>query len=50
MLIFMTELSGDEIDEEKGTEAWTNDIDRGGLWQVNDTAYTLLPVQPSRVM
>ena len=33
-------LAGDEMDEE-GTEEWTNKVDRGGLWHVNDDVYSL---------
>ena len=34
--IVMIELAGDEIDEEAATEEWTNKLDRGGLWHIND--------------
>lgn len=40
MILCLTDLYGDE-DEERGTEDWTNSLDRGGLWHVNDTAYSL---------
>ena len=36
MLLFMP-LGGDQDDEEKDTESWTNTIDRGGVWHVSDT-------------
>ena len=32
-------LYGDEM-VDKGTEDWTNAVDRGGLWHINDEAYT----------
>lgn len=41
MLLFISDMSGDEWDEEKGTEVWTNGIDRGGLWHINDNVYTM---------
>ena len=50
MLLFMTELSGDDMDEEKGTEAWTNDIDRGGLWHVKDMDYTLFYLMEEEII
>lgn len=34
------ELAGDEVGEES-TEEWTNKIDRGDLWHVNDDTYDL---------
>ena len=37
------ELSGDE-DSDRGTEEWTNTIDRGGLWHVNDNTYIVFCV------
>ena len=41
MILCLVELSGDEMDEERGTEAWTNLIDRGGLWHINNQTYCL---------
>lgn len=44
-MIFMCNLSGDEWDEERGTVRtvrWANAIDRGGLWHVNDSTYSVL--------
>ena len=35
------ELSGDEMDEDRGTDEWTNLTDRGGLWHVNDQTYSV---------
>ncbi len=34
-------MAGDEEDEERASEEWTNSIDRGGLWHVSDTTYNL---------
>lgn len=39
MMLFISDLSGDEWDEARGTENWTNAIDRGGLWHVSDDTY-----------
>lgn len=36
MILLIMDLSGNEMDDERGTEDWTNAIDRGGLWHVND--------------
>lgn len=36
----LMELAGDEVYEEN-TEDWLNKVDRGGLWHVNDDAYSL---------
>lgn len=35
-MIYLYDLSGDELDEDRMTESWTNSIDRGGLWYVRD--------------
>jgi hypothetical protein len=40
MLLCLIEMYGDEMNE-AGTEDWTNAIDRGGLWHINDQAYLL---------
>jgi hypothetical protein len=40
MMFLIMELSGDETCDAVGTESWTNSIDRGGLWHVNDNTYT----------
>ncbi len=40
MILCIMELSGDE-DDERGTEDWTNILDRGGLWHISDAAYSL---------
>ena len=38
MLLFMfSSRGGDKDDEEKNTVAWTNAIDRGGLWHDDPT-------------
>ncbi len=41
MVLFISDLSGDEWNEAQGTEEWTNAIDRGGLWHISDNTYTL---------
>ena len=41
MIYLLMELAGDELVEETGTELWTNMVDRGGLWHVNDQTYDL---------
>ena len=41
MVLFISELRGHELDDTKGTEEWTNAIDRGGLWHINDDVYTI---------
>jgi len=41
MIYLLMELAGDELAEETGTELWTNMVDRGGLWHVNDQTYDL---------
>ncbi len=38
MMLYMIDMSGDEMDG-SGTEDWTNLVDRGGLWHVNDMIY-----------
>ncbi len=35
MLDLVMDLCGDEVDEDEGTETWTNEIDRGGLWHIS---------------
>lgn len=44
MILCIMEMYGDEWDKERGTEDWTNLIDRGGLWHINDQAYDLFYV------
>ena len=42
MILFLIEVSGDQQDsDEEGPEAWTNLIDRGGLWHTHDSMYVL---------
>ena len=36
--------AGDEAGEDAETELWLNAIDRGGLWHVNDTTYSLFVI------
>ncbi len=40
-VLFMSDTSGFEVDMEKDTESWTNIVDRGGLFHINDEIYTL---------
>ncbi len=35
-------LCEEEMDEEEGTETWTNELDRGGLWHISDETHALL--------
>lgn len=37
----ISDLSGDEWDETQETEEWTNAIDRGGLWHISDSTYSI---------
>ena len=39
IILCLMELNGDENDKKRGTEDWTNLLDRGELWHVSDTAY-----------
>ena len=39
MILCLIELSGDEVFEERGTELWTNTVDRGGLWHISNQTY-----------
>lgn len=41
MILFISDLSGDEWDETQETEEWTNAIDRGGLWHISDSTYSI---------
>ena len=41
LILFIMDMSGDECDEDRGTEDWINSIDRGGLWHVSDLTYDL---------
>ena len=31
----------DKLNDDRGTEAWINLLDRGGLWHINDMIYGL---------
>ena len=48
MLIMMMELCGDE-DEERGTETWTNAVDRGGLWHISDETYMVFLIMECEI-
>ena len=41
MILFICDLIGDEWDEEQGTEERTNAINRGRLWHVSDSTYSI---------
>ena len=41
MLLLTIALCGDEADEDRGTETWMNEIDRGGLWHISDDTYSV---------
>ena len=41
MVLCCMDLCGDEEDEDRGTEQWTNAIDRGGLWHISDDTYLI---------
>lgn len=41
MLELTMDLCGDEEDVDQGTETWTNEIDRGGLWHISDDTYAV---------
>ena len=41
ILLFMSDISGFQIDLDKETETWTKPLDRGGLYHVNNTTYDL---------
>lgn len=40
MIFALMELSGDEMNDQE-TEAWTDLIDRGGLWHISDETYMI---------
>ena len=44
MLLLLMECAGDELSDNVGTEMWTNMIDRGGLWHINDQTYSLFNI------
>ena len=37
------------MDEERGTETWTNLIDRGGLWHISDQTYSLFATMEEEI-
>lgn len=39
MILLLFEFAGDEVVEGGDTEAWTNAIDRGRLWHINNQTY-----------
>ena len=44
MVLLLMECAGDELSENVGTETWTNMIDRGGLWHINDQTYSIFNI------
>ena len=45
----LMEWAGDEFNENCGTEAWTNMVDCGGLWHINDQTYSLFVIMEEEV-
>ena len=43
MALLMIEFYGDELDGD-ATEEWTNQIDRGGLWHINNGMYLVFVI------
>ena len=41
LLLIIAEMSGCELDESLSSEYWTNILDRGGLFHINDNTYLL---------
>ena len=41
-LLVVSDMSGCEMNDGKDTESWTNIMDRGGLWHVNDTTFQMV--------
>jgi len=39
IILFIMDLTGDEMDENRGTDDWTNLLDRRGLWHVSDDTF-----------
>ena len=37
-------MAGDDSDVNLGSEDWTNTLDRGGLWLVNDQTFTFFAI------
>ena len=42
MVLLLMECAGDELSANFGMETWTNTIDRGGLWHINDQTYSIM--------
>ena len=49
IIFLILSLSGDEMDEEAGTETWTNSIDRGGLWHIKDDVYMIFSIMEQHI-
>ena len=43
------ECARDELDEDCGTELWTNTIYCGGLWHVNGQTYCIFSIMEEEV-
>ena len=41
MILCLIKHGGDELFEERGTETWTNMVDRGGIWHISDQTYSI---------
>ena len=48
-LLLTIGLCGDEADEDRGTETWTNEIDRGGLWHISDDTYSVFLILEDQI-
>jgi len=44
MILYLSEMAGDDSDVNMGSEDWTNTLDRGGIWLVSDYTYTFFPI------
>ena len=44
MILCLSEMTGDDSDVNLGSEDWTNTLDRGGLWLVNDQTFTFFAI------
>ena len=49
MLLLTIDLCGDEADEDRGSETWTNEIDRGGLCHISDDTYSVFLILEDQI-
>ena len=49
MVLLLMECAGDELSENVGMETWTNRIDRGGLWHINDQTYSIFNIMEEKM-